>query len=74
MKFQEFSDYSGPTGLYVATGGKVLSLGTAEGAAATAQSAMLTSLGAGPEAKQYAAAMQASLAKAHQLDASALPA
>ena len=63
-----FEDYNGPTGLYVATGEKILALDSAEGISAVAQSAMLTSLGSTPEAKQYQAAMQHSFAAAHQLD------
>lgn len=66
-----FEDYSGPTGLYVATGEKILALDSAEGMSAVAQSAMLTSLGSTPEAKQYQAAMQHSFAAAHQLDIAA---
>jgi hypothetical protein len=70
MAFQEFIDYEGPTGLFVATGSAVLPLASAEGIAAVAQSAMLTSLGSTPEAKQYATAVQKSLALAHSVDAS----
>jgi hypothetical protein len=66
--FHEFTDYHGPTGPYVATGTKILSFGTAEGMAAVAQSAMLTSLGASPAAEQYAQAVVASLALAHEAD------
>lgn len=68
MKGNEFSDYDGPTGLYVATGSAILPLGSAEGIAAVAQSAMLTSLGAGPAAKKFQVAMQQSLVVAHELD------
>lgn len=69
MQHKTFTDYEGPTGLYVATGEKILPLDSVEGISAVAQSAMLTSLGSTPEAKQYQAAMQQSLAVAHQLDA-----
>ena len=65
---KKFIDYDGPTGLYVATGEKVVPLGSAEGISAVAQSAMLTSLGSSPEAKQYEAAMHRSLAAAHDVD------
>jgi hypothetical protein len=70
MEFQEFIDYEGPTGLFVATGSSVLPFDSAEGISAVAQSAMLTSLGSSPEAKKYATAMQKSLRVAHDLDAS----
>lgn len=70
--FQEFSDYTGPTGLHVATGAKVLPLNSAEGISAVAQSAMLTSLGSTPKAKQFAVEMQKSLAAAHDADESNL--
>jgi hypothetical protein len=66
-----FSDYAGPQGLHVATGKKILPLDSVEGISAVAQSAMLTSLGSTPEAKQYQDAVQSSLAVAHELDASA---
>ena len=66
-----FTDYDGPTGLYVATGEKILPLDSVEGLSAVAQSAMLTSLGSTPEAKKYEAAMHQSLAVAHQVDAQA---
>jgi hypothetical protein len=65
---KKFIDYDGPTGLYVATGEKVVPLESAEGISAVAQSAMLTSLGSSPEAKQYEAAMHQSLAAAHDVD------
>lgn len=68
MAFKEFSDYDGPTGLYVATGSKILPLDSAEGLSAVAQSAMLTSLGATPRAKRYAARVQRSLQAAHEAD------
>lgn len=69
MTHKTFSDYDGPTGLFVATGEAILPLDSVEGIAAVAQSAMLTSLGSTPEAKQYQAAMQHSLAIAHDIDA-----
>jgi hypothetical protein len=69
---KKFIDYDGPTGLFVATGEKVVPLDSAEGISAVAQSAMLTSLGSGPEAKEYGAAMHHSLAAAHDLDLSSL--
>ena len=59
MKQPTFSDYDGPTGLFVATGEKIVALGSVEGIAAVAQSAMLTSLGSTPAAKQYEAAAAA---------------
>ncbi|HSS04051.1 MAG TPA: hypothetical protein VLK89_02535 [Solirubrobacterales bacterium] len=71
MTHKTFIDYDGPTGLYVATGEKILPLDSVEGISAVAQSAMLTSLGSTPEAKEYQAAMQHSLAVAHEVDASA---
>lgn len=63
-----FIDYDGPTGLFVATGEKILLLDSVEGISAAAQSAMLTSLGSTPEAKEYQAATQHSLAAAHEVD------
>lgn len=71
MTHKTFSDYDGPTGLFVATGEKILPLDSVEGLSAVAQSAMLTSLGSTPEAKEYQVAMQHSLAVAHDVDASA---
>jgi hypothetical protein len=71
VQHKTFIDYKGPTGLYVATGEKVLPLASVEGLSAVAQSAMLTSLGSTPKAKQYQAAMQHSLAVAHRVDAEA---
>jgi hypothetical protein len=71
MKNKKFIDYDGPKGLFVATGAKILPLDSVEGISAVAQSAMLTSLGSTPEAKQYQDAMQHSLAVAHDLDLSA---
>ncbi len=68
MKASEFSDYDGPTGLYVATGSAILPLDSAEGISAVAQSAMLTSLGASPAAKKFQIAMKQSLVEAHDLD------
>lgn len=68
MSFSEFTDYDGPTGLYVATGSKILPLSCAEGISAVAQSAMLTSLGATPKAKQYADRVARSLQAAHDAD------
>ena len=68
MKAREFSDYDGPTGLYVATGSAILPLDSVEGISAVAQSAMLTSLGAGPAAKKFQVAMEQSLVEAHELD------
>jgi len=65
---KQFIDYDGPTGLYVATGEKVVPLESAEGISAVAQSAMLTSLGSSPEAKEYEAAMHRSLVAAHDVD------
>jgi len=49
----EFSDYDGPTGLYIATGEKMLPLNTPEALAALGHSAMLLSLGASPQADEY---------------------
>jgi hypothetical protein len=49
----EFSDYDGPTGLYIATGEEMLSLNTPEALAALGHSAMLLSLGASPQADEY---------------------
>lgn len=69
MQHKNFIDYDGPTGLYVATGEKDLPLDSVEGISAVAQSAMLTSLGSTPEAKEYQAAMRHSLAAAHEIDA-----
>jgi hypothetical protein len=69
---KNFSDYHGPTGLYVATGEKVLPLDSVEGISAVAQSAMLTSLGSTPAAKEYQAAMKHSLAVAHEIDSPAV--
>jgi hypothetical protein len=66
-----FTDYDGPQGLHVATGKKILPLDSVEGISAVAQSAMLTSLGSTPEAKQYQDAVEHSLAVAHELDANA---
>jgi hypothetical protein len=63
-----FADYDGPQGLFVATGKEILPLNSVEGISAVAQSAMLTSLGSTPEASEYQAAMQHSLATAHELD------
>lgn len=63
MKFQEFSDYTGPTGPFVATGSGVLELNSAQGISAVAQSAMLTSLGTGALADDYAAKVAASQAR-----------
>lgn len=71
MKKKNFTDYDGPQGLFVATGSKILPLDSVEGISALAQSAMLTSLGSTPEAKQYEHAMHHSLAVAHDVDLSA---
>jgi hypothetical protein len=71
MTHKTFIDYDGPTGLFVATGEKILPLNSVEGISAVAQSAMLTSLGSTPEAKEYQAAMHHSLAIAHEVDAQA---
>ena len=49
----EFSDYDGPTGLYIATGKKMLPINTPEALAALGHSAMLLSLGASPQADEY---------------------
>lgn len=49
----EFSDYDGPTGLYIATGEEMLPLNTPEALAALGHSAMLLSLGASPLADEY---------------------
>jgi hypothetical protein len=49
----EFSDYDGPTGLYIATGEQMLPLNTPEALAALGHSAMLLSLGASPLADEY---------------------
>lgn len=50
---EEFSDYDGPIGLYVATGEEMLPLNTPEALAALGHSAMLLSLGASPLADEY---------------------
>jgi hypothetical protein len=71
MKHKTFTDYEGPQGLFVATGEAILPLDSVEGISAVAQSAMLTSLGSTPAAKQYQAAMKHSLAVAHGIDAGA---
>jgi hypothetical protein len=68
MKFQEFTDYTGPTGSYVANGSTILALDSAEGVSAVAQSAMLTALGSSPAADQYAVKVAKSLEAAHDLD------
>lgn len=68
MKFQEFSDYAGPTGSYVANGSKILALDSTEGVSAVAQSAMLTALGSSPAADRYAAKVAKSLKAAQDLD------
>jgi len=49
----EFSDYDGPTGLYIATGREMLPLKTPAALAALGHSAMLLSLGASPQADEY---------------------
>jgi len=49
----EFSDYDGPTGLYIATGEEMLPINTPEALAALGHSAMLLSLGASPQADEY---------------------
>lgn len=49
----EFSDYDGPTGLYIATGKEMLPINTPEALAALGHSAMLLSLGASPQADEY---------------------
>lgn len=49
----EFSDYDGPTGLYVATGEEMLPLASSRALQALGHSAMLVSLGASPEADEY---------------------
>jgi hypothetical protein len=49
----EFSDYDGPTGLYVAAGEQMLPLNTPEAPAALGHSAMLLSLGASSLADEY---------------------
>jgi hypothetical protein len=49
----EFSDYDGPTGLFIATGEEMLPLNTPEALAALGHSAMLLSLGASPQAEEY---------------------
>lgn len=66
------STTTGPTGLYVATGDEIPPLNSVEGISVVAQSAMLTSLGSTPEAKEYQAAMQHSFAAAHEVDAHAV--
>lgn len=50
---EEFSDYDGPTGLYIATGKEMLPLKTPKALAALGHSAMLLSLGASPQADEY---------------------
>jgi hypothetical protein len=72
MDYQEFSDYRGPTGPYVATGKEIVPLGTVGGIVAATQSVMLASLGPNPEARQYAHAMKDSLARAYEADKSFL--
>jgi len=64
----EFIDYDGPTGLYVATGERIVPLATVEGTAALAYSAMLTAAGAGEQADAYEKAARAALKQAHNLD------
>jgi hypothetical protein len=49
----EFIDYDGPTGLYVATDDGPLPLATPEALEAMGHSAMLLSLGCSPEAAEY---------------------
>jgi hypothetical protein len=49
----EFSDYDGLTGLYVATGRQMLPLNTPEALSTLGQSAMLLSLGASERADEY---------------------
>ncbi len=49
----EFSDYDGPTGLYIATGEEMLPLNTPKALAALGHSAMLLSLGASSQADEY---------------------
>ena len=71
MKFQEFTDYAGPTGSYVATGTKILALDSTEGISAVAQSAMLTALGSSAMADQYAAKVTKSLQAAHDAGSAA---
>jgi hypothetical protein len=68
MEFQEFTDYTGPSGLHVATGSEIVPLNSAEGMAAVAESAMLASLGSSSLATQYAAKMAQSLDAAHEAD------
>jgi hypothetical protein len=64
----EFIDYDGPTGLYVATGERIVPLSTVEGTGALAYSAMLTVAGTGEKADVYEKAAQAALEQAHKLD------
>ncbi len=51
----EFYDYDGPTGLFIATGEKMLPLDTPEAMKALGESGMLLSLGCSPEAAEYEA-------------------
>lgn len=56
--------YDGPTGAYVAAGGKIMSLvATPGGITALTNSALLTALGASPHAEDFAALTKASTAK-----------
>lgn len=50
---KEFSDYNGPTGLFVATGEQMLPLDQPEALQALGQAGMLTSLGSSPKADEY---------------------
>lgn len=68
MQSPEFTDYEGPTGLYVATGETLLALDSAEGLSALAQSTMLSALGTGEMADQYAVKVAQSLRVAHKTD------
>lgn len=61
-------DYDGPTGRYIATGERIIPLDSAEGIAALGHSAMLSSLGTGPDADRYQQGMQRALDEARRLD------
>ena len=65
---REFIDYDGPTGLYVATGERIVALTSVEGTGALAYSAMLTAAGTGEHADAYEKTAQAALTQAHKFD------
>jgi hypothetical protein len=69
---KKFTDYNGPQGLFIATGEKIVPLESTEGISSVAQSAMLSSLGGGPEAMKYQVSVKASVAVAAEFDAEPL--